>query len=41
MLRVINVRLPADRTHHVSYVFVPHYYGKVLLETVTAHRTLA
>lgn len=37
MLRVINIRLPADRTHHVSDVFVSHYDGKVLLETVTAH----
>lgn len=41
MLGVINVRLPADGTHHVSDVFVPHYDGKVLLETVAAHRALA
>lgn len=38
---VIDVRLPADWTHHVSDVFVPHCDGEVLLETTTTHRTLA
>lgn len=37
VLRVIDVRLPADWTHHVSDVFVPHSDGEVLLETATAH----
>lgn len=41
MLGVIDVRLPADGTHHVSNVLVPHYDGEVLLEAVTAHGTLA
>lgn len=37
VFRIIDVRLPADRTHHVSDVFVPYSNGEVLLETVTAH----
>lgn len=34
---VVDVRLPANWTHHVSDVFVPHSNGEVLLETTTAH----
>lgn len=41
VLGVIDVRLPADGTHHVSDVFVPHSDGEVLLETTTAHGALA
>jgi len=41
VLRVIDVRLCADRTHHISDVLVPHRYGEMLLETSTAHRALA
>ena len=40
VFRVIDVRLPADWTHHVSDVFVPHSDGEVLLETTAAHRAL-
>lgn len=38
---VIDVRLPADWTHHISNVFVSYSDGEVLLETTTTHRTLA
>lgn len=41
VLRVIDVRLCADRTHHVSDVLVSHRYGEMLLETSAAHRALA
>lgn len=37
VLRVIDVRFPADWTHHVSDMFVSHSNGEVLLETATAH----
>lgn len=37
---VVDVRLPADGTHHVSDVLVSHCDGEVLLETATAHRAL-
>lgn len=40
VFRVVDVRLPADRTHHVSDVLVSHCDGEVLLETATAHRAL-
>lgn len=38
---VVDVRLPADWTHHISNVFVPHSDGEVLLETAATNRTLA
>lgn len=41
VLRVVDVRLPAHRAHHVSDVFVPHGDGEVLLEAAAAHRALA
>lgn len=40
VFRVVDVRLPADWTHHVSNMFVPYSNSEVLLETATAHRTL-
>lgn len=41
VLWVVDVRLCADGTHHVSDVLVPHCYGEMLFETSTAHRALA
>lgn len=37
VLRVIDVRLPTDWTHHVPYVFIPHSNCEVLLKAATAH----
>lgn len=37
---VVDVRLPADGTHHVSDMFVPDGDGEVLLEAPTAHGAL-
>lgn len=41
MFGVINIRLPADRTHHVSDVFVSYSNSEVLLKAAAAHRALA
>lgn len=37
VFRVVDVRLPADWTYHISDVFVSYSDGEVLLETTTTH----